>query len=78
MGKNSNGEILGQIAISHEIFVELMDRRLPELEAEDLERYFAALSSFLGMLEDDEKELQKVAREMAAEAMTLLLDELAR
>jgi len=78
VGKNSNDEILGQIAISHEIFVELMDRRLPELEAEDLERYFVALSNFLGMLEDDEKELRQVAREMAAEAMTLLLDELAR
>jgi hypothetical protein len=78
VGKNSNGEILEQIAISHEIFVELMDRRLPELEAEDLERYFAALSRFLGMLEDDEKELRQAAREMAAEAMTLLLDELAR
>ncbi|MFQ5353083.1 MAG: hypothetical protein ACE5D3_08420 [Candidatus Binatia bacterium] len=70
-------DLLDQIQTSHEIFVDAMDRRLQDVGVEHLERYFALLSNLLAKLDDDDKSLKDVAREMVAESAGVIMAELA-
>ena len=64
------------IQMTHDRFVQAMETRLPKIEPESLERYFAVLSKLVGKLEDDAKPLNPVMNEMMAEAAGLLMAEM--
>jgi hypothetical protein len=64
------------ILMTHERLCTAMERRLPAVEAESLERYFVVLSKLVGKLEDEGKPLGQVMNEMMAEAAGLLMAEM--
>ncbi|MFM8408786.1 MAG: hypothetical protein ACKOCT_00780 [Alphaproteobacteria bacterium] len=64
------------IQMTHDRFVQAMETRLPKIEPESLERYFAVLSKLVAKLEDEAKTLDAVMKEMMAEAATLLMAEM--
>lgn len=64
------------IQMTHDRFVQAMETRLPRVEPESLERYFAVLSKLVAKLEDEAKSLDAVMKEMMAEAATLLMAEM--
>jgi hypothetical protein len=70
--------LLGQLAQTHERFADLMETRLKKSEVEEIERYFGLLSNLVAKLEDDQKNLKDVLREMAAEYAAIVLGELSR
>ncbi len=70
--------LLEDIARMHEHFVRLMNERLAEVSVEDLERYFALMSRLVEKLEEREKSLRDVAREMAGESAGWIMAELSR
>lgn len=57
-------------------FVDALDARLPSIEPESLERYFAMLSKLVDKLEDDSKGLNQIMTEMMTEAAGLLMAEM--
>lgn len=61
------------IRMAHQRFCAAMERRVPGLDEETAERYFAVLSRLVLKLEDDAKSLGDVVQEMMAEAGALLL-----
>ena len=69
---------LGQLPQTHARFVELMEERLAKAELEDLERYFGMMSTLVSKLEQKNKTLNEVLREMAAEYAAIVLMELNR
>ncbi len=68
----------GDIAMTHERFIAAMEGRLPEMELETKERYFAVLNSLVGKLETPEKKLSEVLQEMMTEAAAIILQEMNR
>jgi len=66
------------IAFTHERFIAAMQGRLPHMELETKERYFAVLTSLVGKLEIPEKKLHEILQEMMAEAATIILQEMNR
>lgn len=70
--------LVSEIAQTHERFVELMASRLADVDGEELERYFAILSKLVCKLEDEEKTLRDVAKEMVAESAAVIMAELAK
>jgi hypothetical protein len=68
----------GDIAMTHERFVAAMQGRLPSMELETKERYFAVLNSLVGKLEMPEKKLQEILQEMMTEAAAIILQEINR
>jgi hypothetical protein len=70
--------LLGQLPQTHARFAELMEARLGKAEIHDLERYFGMMSTLVGKLEQKDKALNEVLREMAAEYAAVVLMELNR
>jgi hypothetical protein len=70
--------LLAQLAQTHVRFAELMEERFEHADTVDLERYFGMLSTLVGKLEDEDKPLKDVLREMAAEYAAIILAELNR
>jgi hypothetical protein len=68
----------GDIAMTHERFISAMQGRLPGMELETKERYFAVLNSLVGKLEAPEKKLGEILQEMMAEAASIILQEMNR
>lgn len=64
------------IKMTQERFCAAMNDRLPSIEDDSLERYFAALSKLVGKLEDDDKTLGQVLQETMAEVATLVMQEM--
>lgn len=64
------------IRMTQERFCTAMERRLPAIETDSLERYFAVLSKLVGKLEDDTKPLAQIMSEMMAETAGVLMAEL--
>lgn len=75
--KDTHAYLRSQILQSHVRLGELMDERLATAEAEDLEKYFAVLSRLVGKLEDTDKTLKVIAREMVGETAAMIMSELA-
>ncbi len=61
---------------AHRRFLTAMESRVPALPLETKERYFAILSSLVGKLEVEEKQLREVLQEMMAEAAGFIFQEL--
>jgi len=74
---NQNAELLSRIAETHAHFGELMERRLRHADRAVIERYLGILASLVDKLEDEDKSLRQVAKEMIAESAAQLLAELA-
>ncbi len=66
------------ICMAHERLVVAMQARLSGMSSETRERYVTVLSSLADKLEDAQKTLREVVREMMSETMGLLLSELGR
>ena len=62
--------------MTQERFCSAMEDRLPGIENDSLERYFAVLSKLVAKLEDPEKGLGQIMNEMMAESAGLLMAEL--
>ena len=67
-----------EIEQTHQRFVEIMSARLADVDSDELERYFAILSKLVSKLEDEEKTLREVAKEMVAESAGAIMAELAK
>jgi hypothetical protein len=66
------------IRLTQERFCTAMEARLPHIEADTLERYFALLSKLVEKLEDGSKSLGDVMGEMMGDAAAVLLQMQAR
>jgi flagellar motility protein MotE (MotC chaperone) len=53
-----------------------MDARLPAIEGDSLERYFAVLSKLVLKLEDPERSLGQIMNEMMAESAAIIMQEM--
>jgi hypothetical protein len=65
-----------QIATTHRRLVKAMDQRVPAMEPQFKERYFALLSSVVAKLELADKPLKDVVQETMADAMSFVLQEM--
>ncbi|MCK6554541.1 hypothetical protein L6Q96_08150 [Candidatus Binatia bacterium] len=65
------------IAMVHQRFLAAMESRLPSMNANVKERYFAVLSNLVCKLEVYDKPLRDVLREIMAESAHLVLRDLA-
>jgi hypothetical protein len=70
--------LLAQLSKTHVRFAELMEARFEHADTADLERYFGMLSTLVNKLEDEDRALKDVLREMAAEYAAIILSELNR
>ena len=75
--KKANAELLARVAETHAHFSELMQHRLEKADREVVERYLGILGSLVSKLEEQDKTLRQVAREMIAESAAQLLADLA-
>lgn len=66
------------ISAAHRRFLVAMESRLPNMALETKERYFAVLSSLVGKLEVEEKNLREILQEVMAETAGYILQELSR
>ncbi|MDG2307268.1 MAG: hypothetical protein P8R42_22005 [Candidatus Binatia bacterium] len=64
------------VEMTQERFCVAMAARLPSLEDDTLERYFAALSKLVGKLEDEDKTLGQVLNETMTEVASLVMQEM--
>ena len=64
------------ICTAHRRFLVAMENRLPAMALETKEKYFVILSSLVGKLETEEKQLREVLQEMMAEAARYIFQEL--
>jgi hypothetical protein len=64
------------ICTTHERFFAAMEQRLPSMNLETKERYFAVLSVLVSKLESSEKDLREILQEMMAEAAAIIMQEL--
>ena len=76
MSDDLQRHLADQIRMTHERFTAAMNARLPAMTSEQMERYFAVLSSLVGRLENAEKPLKTVLQEMMAEAAPYLFQEI--
>jgi len=60
----------------HERFVVAMRSRLPGMNVQTKERYFAVLSALVSKLEAPDKNLHAILQEMMAEAGAIILQEM--
>lgn len=68
--------LIGDIEMTHERFVVAMSNRMPQIEADSLERYFAVLSKLVSKLEDDAKAFPEILNEMFAETAGIIMLEM--
>lgn len=66
------------VRMTQERFCVAMEQRLPDIEHESLERYFAVLSNLVAKLEDTEKTLGQIMNEMMAETASVIMLEMQR
>jgi hypothetical protein len=78
MDAKVRGLLESDIRMTHERACAAMERRLPDIDGELLERYFVVLSKLVEKLEDLEKNLGQVMNEMMAEAASAVLSEMRR
>jgi hypothetical protein len=64
------------ITAIHERFATAMENRLPGMNLETKERYFAVLSSLVNKLEIQEKNLREILQEMMSEAASIIMQEI--
>jgi hypothetical protein len=64
------------ISAVHQRFATAMERRLPGMNFETKERYFAVLSALVGKLEAPEKDLREILQEMMSETAPIILQEI--
>jgi len=64
------------ISATHRRFLTAMETRLPAMNVETKERYFAILSSLVSKLEMPEKHLREILQEMMAETASYLFQEM--
>ena len=64
------------ISMVHQRFMAAMEIRLPAMNVETKERYFAVLTVLVGKLETPEKNLREILQEMMSEAGALILQEM--
>jgi len=64
------------IAAVHRRFVAAMERRLPSMNFDTKERYFAVVSILVGKLEVPDKTLREILQEMMSEAAGIILQEM--
>ena len=76
MSTDVDQDLENQIRMTHERFVAAMDGRVPTMNLEQKERYFAVLSSLVHRLEDETKPMKTILQEMMAEAAPLLFREI--
>ncbi|HUI24521.1 MAG TPA: hypothetical protein VL403_00440 [Candidatus Kryptonia bacterium] len=72
------GALDNEIRSTHERFLAAMDQRLPGLQPEIKERYFAVLSTLVAKLEEPHKSLHDVLQEMMSEVASYLFEEMSR
>ena len=65
-----------QIASTHKRFQKAMQARLPTMQLESKERYFAVLSVMVAQLEDPERPLRDVLQDVMMEAAPYIAQEL--
>ncbi|MEA2625605.1 MAG: hypothetical protein QOD06_1650 [Candidatus Binatota bacterium] len=68
--------LVGQIVETHARFAAAMEARLPAMELEQKERYFAVLSMLVGKLEDAAKPMKQVIQELVSDALPIVITEL--
>lgn len=70
----------GDITMAHQRIKDAVESRLPSMPVEMKERYFAVLSAVVTRLEDVEKSLQEILRELMSDPamMAIVLQELGR
>lgn len=76
MDESLRAALEADVRMTHERFVVAMEGRLPAIEPDSLERYFAVLSKLVAKLEDPDKGLSQIMSEMMAEAAGLLMAEM--
>ena len=64
------------ICAAHRRFLEAMESRLPAMSLDTKERYFAILSSLVGKLEVESKQLREILQEMMSETAAYIFQEL--
>jgi hypothetical protein len=64
------------ITLTHQRFLAAMEERLPSMNLETKERYFAVLSALVGKLEAPEKNLRDILQEMMSEVAAIIMLEL--
>ena len=64
------------ISAVHLRFLAAMEQRLPTLNLETKERYFAILSSLVGKLEMPGKNLREILQEMMSESAAIIFQEI--
>jgi len=69
--------ICEQLSETHGRFSELMESRMARAELAEVERYFALLSNLVVKLEDADLTLRDIMAEMVAEALPIVMAELA-
>jgi hypothetical protein len=65
-----------QILDTQERFSAAMKRRLPKMDLEQKEQYFALLSNLVGKLEKQDKSLKQVLQEVVPEVLPLVMQQL--
>lgn len=74
----TKNDLLEQIADVHEHFIDLMDKRLPEMGQRELEVYLGVLGKLVARLEVRDKNLRTAAQEMFGEIASLVMAEMSR
>lgn len=69
--------ICQQLADTHARFSELMESRMADADVDEVERYFALMSKLVSKLEDADLTLRDIMAEMVAEALPVVMAELA-
>ncbi len=73
-----NSALDGDIRMTHERFLAAMEQRLPTMQPETKERYFAVLSTLVAKLETPAKGLHDILQEMMSEVAAYIFEEMSR
>ena len=76
MDDQVRGALEADIRMTQERFCVAMEARLPDIEPDSLERYFAVLSKLVLKLEDPDRSLGQIMNEMMTEAASIIMQEM--
>ena len=76
MDEQVRGVLEADVRMTQERFCVAMEARLPSIEGDSLERYFAVLSKLVLKLEDPERSLGQILNEMMAETASVIMQEM--
>lgn len=76
MDEQVRNALEADVRMTQERFCLAMEARLPSIEPDSLERYFAVLSKLVLKLEDPEKSLGQIMNEMMAETASVIMQEM--